>query len=174
MHGALRICLSNRQTVKRFVMTVLAATLLHAVACILVPPFEFAPTRSACFFYAFISGLMVFPILFASLLLPLQAGLRRFLPSSTPRTRAIVAGVVLIALVVVMILPRQLAGVPLKPHQHSYFAKWTFWLLFAAAVDLSFFWPFGARIHDHALERCAASNGDAKPPTTSSGPPSSP
>ena len=145
MREASHICLSNRQFMKRFVITVLVATVLHAVACILVPPFEFAPTRSACFFYAFVSGLMAFPIMFALLLLPLRAGLRRFMPNSTPRTHAIVAGLLLFALVAVMILPRQLAGIPVKPHQHSYFAKWTFWLLFASAVDLSFFWPFGAR-----------------------------
>jgi hypothetical protein len=37
----------------RFIITVLVATLLHAVACILLPPFEFAATRPACFFFAF-------------------------------------------------------------------------------------------------------------------------
>ena len=49
----------------RFIISVLVATLLHAVACILVPPFEFAATRPACFFFAFVSGLMAFPILLA-------------------------------------------------------------------------------------------------------------
>src|SRR5688572_18474544 len=53
---------------KRFIVAVLVATLLHAVACILVPPFEFAPTRSACFFFAVVSGLMVFPVILALLL----------------------------------------------------------------------------------------------------------
>ena len=154
---AVHLSLSNRHFMKRFIATVLVATILHAVACILIPPFEFASTRPACFFYAFVSGLMVFPVLLALLLLPLHAGLRRFMSDSTPRTHAVVAGLVLFALVAVWILPGQLAGIPVKPHQHSYFAKWTFWLLFGLAVDLSFFWPFGPRVasqqdsmHDHA------------------------
>src|SRR5262245_43586999 len=108
-----------------------------------MPPFEFAPTRRACFFYAFVSGVMAFPIVFAILLLPLRAGLHRFLPNRTARTHAFVAGLVLLMLVVVMILPGQLAGIPVKPYQHSYLHKWAFWLLFALAVDVSFFWPFG-------------------------------
>src|SRR4051794_28724798 len=127
----------------RFLITVLVATVLHAVACILIPPFEFAPTRPACFFYAFVSGLFAFPILFAVLLLPLRAALRRFLPNSTPQIRAVVAGVVLFLLVVGMILPSQLAGIPVKPYQQSYLHKWVFWLVLALAVDISFFWPFG-------------------------------
>ena len=69
---------------KRFAITVLVATVLHAVACILVPPFEFAPTRPACFFYAFTSGLMTFPFIFALLLLPLRAALRRLMPDRWP------------------------------------------------------------------------------------------
>jgi len=88
---------------------------------------------------------MVFPVIFALLLLPLRAGLHRFMPNSTQRAHAIVAGLVLFALVAVWILPRQLAGVPVKPYQHSYLYKWVFWLLFALAVDLSYFWPFGTQ-----------------------------
>jgi len=130
---------------KRFVITVLVATILHAVACILIPPFEFAPTRPACFFYAFVSGLFAFPIIFAVLLLPLRAGLRRFMPNSTQQTQAFVAGAVVLILVAGMILPGQLAGIPVKPYQQSYLHKWVFWLLLALAVDVSFFWPFGAR-----------------------------
>lgn len=129
----------------RFVITVLVATILHAVACILIPPFEFAPTRPACFFYAFVSGLMAFPIIFAVLLLPLRLGLRRLMPKGSQRSHAIVAGLALFVLVAAMILPRQIAGVPVKPYQHSYLLKWAFWLLLALAVDLSFFWPFGRR-----------------------------
>lgn len=126
----------------RFVITVLIATVLHAVACILIPPFEFAPTRPACFFFAFVSGLVSFPVVFAVLLLPLRAALRRFMPRNSQRTHAVVAGVVLFALVAAMILPRQLAGVPVKPFQHSYLCKWTFWLLLALGVTIAFFWPF--------------------------------
>ncbi len=130
---------------KRFIITVLAATILHALACILIPPFEFAPTRPACFFYAFISGLISFPIVFAAVLLPLRGGLRRFMPHATPYTHALLAGLTLFLLVALVILPRQLAGVPVKPHQHSYVCKWLFWLLLALVVNVSFFWPFGGR-----------------------------
>src|SRR5689334_7703363 len=76
--------MSREAPVKRFVITVVAATVLHAVACILMPPFEFAPTRPACFFYAMVSGLMVFPVIFAVLLLPLGAALPRLAPRATP------------------------------------------------------------------------------------------
>jgi hypothetical protein len=129
----------------RFIITVLIATLLHAVACILLPPFEFAATRPACFFFAFTGGLMVFPFVLGAVLFPLRGGLRRFMPGGTQRAHAGVAGLVLVAFVAAMILPRQLAGVPVKPFQHSYLYKWVFWLLFALAVDLSFFWPFGTQ-----------------------------
>lgn len=139
----------------RFIITVLVATVLHAVACILMPPFEFGTTRAACFFFAFTSGLMVFPVLFAVLLLPLRGGLRRVMPGVTPRAHAVAAGMVLLALVAVMILPRQLAGVPVKPHQQNYLYLWSFWLLLALAVDVSFFWPF----RDRATTRVAARGG---------------
>jgi hypothetical protein len=129
--------------VKRFIIAVLVATFVHAVACIVAPPFEFAPTRPAGFFFAFVSGLMAFPPILALLLFPLRGGLRRFMPGRTQRTHAVAAGLVLVVLVAAMILPRQLAGVPVKPYQHSYLLKWAFWLLLAVAVDVSFFWPFG-------------------------------
>ena len=128
---------------KRFVITVLVATMLHAVACILEPPFEFAPTRLECFYYAFLSGIVAFPVVFAVLLLPLRAALHRFMPRSTQTSRAIVAGCALMLLIIAMILPRQLAGVSVQPYQHSYLCKWVFWLLLALAVNVSFFWPFG-------------------------------
>jgi hypothetical protein len=130
---------------KRFIITALAAALLHAVACILIPPFEFAPTRPACFFYALVGGLIAFPIILAVLLLPLRAGLRRLVPRATEHTRALLAGLALGAVVVLMILPRQLAGVPVKPYQQSYIHVWTFWLLLALVVNVSFFWPLPER-----------------------------
>jgi len=83
---------------KRFIITVLVATVLHAIACILAPPFEFAPTRPACFFYATISGLVGFPIVLALVLLPLRAGLRRFVPQATQHAHAILAGMLLYTL----------------------------------------------------------------------------
>ena len=128
---------------KRFIITVLIAIVLHAVACIIVPPFEFGHNRTECFFFALAGGFMAFPILFAVVLLPLRAALRRFMPASTPQTRAIVAGLVLFVLVAVMILPRQLAGEPVKPYQHSYLAHWIFWSVFIVVITLAFFWPFG-------------------------------
>jgi hypothetical protein len=80
--------------------------------------------------------------MFAVLLLPLRAGLRRFMPNNTQQTHAFVAGLVLFVLVAGLILPGQLAGIPVKPYQQSYLHKWVFWLLLALAVDVSFFWPF--------------------------------
>ena len=139
------VTLCSALPVKRFIAAVLVATFVHAVACILVPPFEFAPTRPAGFFLAFVSGLMAFPVLLAVVLLPLRGGLRRLMPRGTPGAHAVAAGLVLVALVAAVILPRQLAGIPVKPYQHSYLHKWAFWLLFAVAVDVSFFWPFGTR-----------------------------
>jgi hypothetical protein len=130
---------------KRFIVTVLAAAILHAVACILVPPFEFAPTRPECFFFALVSGLLAFPVIFAVLLLPLRSGVRRLMPRATQRTHALLAGAALFALVALWIVPRQLAGVPVKPHQRGYVHMWAFWLLLALVVNISLFWPFGPR-----------------------------
>jgi len=131
-------------TMKRFIITVLIATVLHAVACILVPPFEFAPTRAACFFWACRSGIVVFPIAFAVLLLPLRAGLRHFMPQSTDRTHAVVAAAVLFVVVAVWILARQLSGVPSPPYEHGYLSQWIFWPLFVCVIAVSFFWPFSS------------------------------
>jgi hypothetical protein len=128
----------------RFTVTVLIATVLHAVACILVPPFEFAPTRPACFFWACRSGIAALPKLFAVVLLPLRAGLRRFMPGSSRRAQAIVAGLVLYILLASLILARQLSGAPAKPYEHSYLDQWIFWSVFSIVVTVSFFWPFGS------------------------------
>jgi len=138
---------------KRFIITVLIATVLHAVACILVPPFEFAPTRLACFFWACRSGIVVFPIVFAVLLLPLRAGLRRFMPQSTPQTHSVIAAVVLFVVVAAWILARQLSGVPSPPYEHGYLCQWLFWPLFALVIAISFFWPFGAKNADAGCVR---------------------
>src|SRR5690349_12223014 len=130
---------------KRFTVTVLVATMLHSVACILIPPFEFAQTRAACFFFATISGLVGFPIIFALVLLPLRAGLRRFVPQATERTRAILAGMVLYALKASIILWRQLSGVPAQPFQHGYLAQWIFWSVFVIVITICFFWPLESK-----------------------------
>src|SRR5262245_35692547 len=108
---------------RRFIITVLIATVVHAVACILVPPFEFAPTRLACFFWACRSGIVVFPIVFAVLLLPLRAGLRRFMPQSAQQTHAAVAALVLFVVVAIWILARQLSGIPSPAYEHGYLCK---------------------------------------------------
>jgi len=110
----------------RFIITVLIATVLHAVACIIVPPYEFGHNRMECFFFAFVGGLMAFPILFAVVLLPLRAGLLRFMPGSTPHTHVAVAFIVLLAIRAADALPRQLSGVPARPHMHGYLAGWIF------------------------------------------------
>src|ERR1022692_2085445 len=109
---------------RRFIITVLIATTLHAIGCILAPPFEFGHSRAECFFFAFISGIVGFPILFATVLLPLRVGLRRFMPISSLRTRAVVAFIVLYAIRASIILARQLSGVPSLPFQHGYLAQW--------------------------------------------------
>jgi uncharacterized YccA/Bax inhibitor family protein len=127
---------------KRFVITVLVATLLHAGACILAPPFEFAKTRPACFLYACISGLIGFPVVFALVLVPLRAGLRRIIPEASRQAHAILAGVVLYALRAALILRRQLSGSPALPFQHGYLSQWIFWSVFVVAITISFFWPF--------------------------------
>ncbi len=128
-------------TAKRFLITVLVATVLHAAACILVPPFEFAPTRAKCFLWACRSGIVAFPIAFAILLLPLRAGLRRLLPGRG-RAQAIAAALALFVLVAARILARQLPGIPAPPFEHGYVCQWIFWTIFAAVIATSFFWPF--------------------------------
>jgi hypothetical protein len=55
---------------RRFIITVLIATVLHAVACIIAPPFEFGHNRAECFFFASVSGLLGFPVMFAVVLCP--------------------------------------------------------------------------------------------------------
>ncbi len=139
---------------RRFIVTVLIATVLHAVACIIAPPFEFAPTRAACFFFAFVSGLMAFPIMLALLLLPLRAGMRRFMPHRTQRTHAITAALVLWSLATAWVGAHVLSGVPALPHQHGYLCHWIFWSVFSFVIAISFFWPFGGlnrnSCHDRA------------------------
>ena len=140
---------------KRFVITVLVATILHAIGCILAPPFEFGHSRAECFFFAFVSGLVAFPILFAALLLPLRAGLRRFLPATSPYTHAVVAFIALFAVRAAITLPRQLSGVPTLPFQHGYLAHWIFWSVFIIAITFAFFWPFGPQSRSSSHDRAA-------------------
>src|SRR5258706_4506582 len=129
----------------RFIITVLVGTVLHALACIIIPPFEFAPTRLACFFWALRSGIVVFPIVFAVLLLPLRAGLRRFMPQSTQQTHAVMAALKLFVVIAAWILARQISSVPSPPYEHGYLCQWIFWPVFVVIIVISFFWPFGTR-----------------------------
>lgn len=127
--------------VRRFIITVLLATILHAVGCILAPPFEFGRNRAECFFFAVLSGIIAFPILLAAVLLPLRAGLRRLMPTSAPLAHALFASIVLIAIRAMITLPRQLSGLPTAPFQHGYLAQWIFWSVFIVAITFTFFWP---------------------------------
>lgn len=100
------------------------------------------------------SGVVGFPILFAAVLLPLRAGLRRFMPASTPQVHAVVAFIVLYFIRAAIILARQLSGIPSLPFQHGYLAEWIFWSVFVFAITVAFFWPFGTKSrhssYDHA------------------------
>ncbi len=123
----------------RVIITVLIATVLHAVACIIAPPYEFGRIRTECFFFALGGGLMAFPILFGVLLLPLRARTRRFMPVSTPHTHAILAFIVLFAIRVAFTLPPQLSRVPAPPYMHGYSANWIFCSVFMRS-DLAAKW----------------------------------
>ena len=138
---------------KRFIITVVVATMLHAIGCILAPPFEFGRNRAECFFFALVSGIVAFPVLLAVLLLPLRAGLRRFMPASTPYTHAVVAFIVLFAIRAAITLPGQLSGVRLQPFQHGYLAHWIFWSVFIVAITVAFFWPFGTQTPRSTYDR---------------------
>ena len=134
---------------RRFIITVLIATVLHGVACILAPPFEFGHNRAECFFFAFVGGLTAFPIMFAVVLLPLRWGLRRLMPHRMQCARAIVAGLVLLSLATAWVFTH-----PTLPFQHGFGVHWLFWSTVAIAVTISFFWPFGipsrSSSYDHA------------------------
>lgn len=123
---------------RRFIITVLVATVLHAVACILAPPFEFGRNRTECFFFAFVSGLFGFPVMFAVVLLPLRWGLRRLMPPTMQRAQAVIAGLVLLSLAAAWVFTH-----PTLPFQHGYWVHWLFWSTVAITVTISFFWPFG-------------------------------
>jgi hypothetical protein len=123
---------------KRFIITMLIATVLHAIACIISPPFEFGRNRTECFLFAFVGGLTAFPILFAIVLLPLNWGLRQLLPHATQRSQAIVAGLILQGMAAAWAFSH-----PILPHQHGRYVYWLFWIILGVAVTISFFWPFG-------------------------------
>ena len=136
---------------RRFIVTVLIATVIHAVALIIAPPFEFGHNRAECFFFGFVAGLMGFPVMFAAVLLPLRWGLRRLLPGMR-RVQAIVAGLMLLGLATAWVFTH-----PTLPFQHGFYVHWLFWSTEAIAGTISFFWPFGTRVmsSDIVLEATA-------------------
>ena len=136
----------SRQTVTRFILTVLIASIFHAVACIIKRPFEFGNlSRLHTFRCALISGLISFPILFAVLLLPLRAAMRRCMPQAAQHVHAVVATLVLLALVATWLLARYLSGTKLPAFCHGWSWHSLFWLSFAIVTSMTFFWPTGAR-----------------------------
>src|SRR4051812_15990597 len=120
---------------RRFLITVLLATVLHAVGCIIAPPFEFGHSRAECFVFAFLGGLFGFSAMFAVVLLPLRWGLRRSMPHATPRARAVAAGLVLLGLETAWVFTH-----PTLPFHHGFYAHWGFWSVVAVVVTVSFFW----------------------------------
>src|SRR5687767_2082554 len=137
----LRVSLSleSLHPMKRFIITVLVLTVLHAVACIIAPPFEFGRNRTECFFFALGGGLSAFSLITALVLWPLQRGLRRVLPPHMRRAQAVLAGLVLLALVAAWVFTRP----NILPHQHGFYVYWLAWSIFAVAAAIAFFWPFG-------------------------------
>jgi hypothetical protein len=106
----------SRHSVKRLIRSVVAGTVFHAVACIISRPLEFGDgSRLHTFFCAFASGLLTFPILFAALLLPLQAMLRRCLPQNAQWVHGIIAGTALLVVTGIWILASFFSGVTLPP-----------------------------------------------------------
>ena len=133
------------RTIKRLVIAVLVATVVHAVACIIKRPFEFGDgSRFNTFIFAFVSGLVAFPVVLPVVLLPLAAGVRHFIPHAGERTHALVAAAVLLASVAELhIVPFFRQWEP-PPHCHGFLTHWAFWSFFSVAVAISFFWPLAA------------------------------
>src|SRR5688572_12172054 len=126
---SLKSSLSLRHSsVRRFIITVLVATVLHAVACIIAPPFEFGRNRTECFFFALGGGLWGFSLIAALVLLPLQWGLRRLIPPHMRRTQAVLAGLVLLGLAAALVFTH-----PTLPHHHGFYVRWLAWSIFAIA-----------------------------------------
>ena len=125
--------------VRRFIITVLVLTVLHAVGLIIAPPFEFGHNRTECFFFGLGGGLWGFSLIAALVLWPLQWGLRRLIPPHMRRTQAVLAGLVLLGLVSAWAFTHP----TILPHQHGFYVRWLAWSIFAIAATISFFWPFG-------------------------------
>jgi hypothetical protein len=133
------------RTTKRVMIAVLVATVVHAVACIIKRPLEFGDgSRFDTFIFAFVSGLVAFPVVLPVVLLPLAAGVRHFIPSAGERTRALVAAAVLLASVAALHIAVFFRHWEPPPHGHGFWTHWAFWSVFSVAVAISFFWPHSA------------------------------
>lgn len=127
---------------KRLIRAVIVGTIFHAIACIIARPLEFGDgSRLHTFSCAFVSGLLTFPILFAVLLLPLQALLRHCLPRSPQWIHGILVGIVLLVVAAVWILARFFSGITLPPFCHGYLLHSLFWCSFVVVVVAAFYWP---------------------------------
>jgi hypothetical protein len=132
----------TRRNVTRLIRAVTVGTLFHATACIIARPLEFGDgSRVHTFFCATVSGLLTFPIVFAALLLPLQALVQWCLPRNRRSIHGILVGIALLALVAVWILVRFFSGVTLPPYCHGYLWHSLFWCSFVTVVVAAFFWP---------------------------------
>jgi cytochrome bd-type quinol oxidase subunit 2 len=124
----------------RFFMTVLVGGLLHGVACIIKPPFEFGKDRPTEFFFATISGVLFTSFLVVALFLPLRAALRRSMPRRAPRIHAIMIAGVMVVVVTALTIGLVLAHHTF-PRGGNYQIWWTFWSIYVVACVLTFFWP---------------------------------
>jgi hypothetical protein len=86
--------------------------------------------------FAPIVGSIFTAIAIVVLLLPLQAGLRTFVPQSTQRTQAIITACVLLALVSAFSLLLSPSSLP-----HARLSFRALWSIYIVALVGSFFWP---------------------------------
>src|SRR6476469_932020 len=104
---------------KRFIITVLVATMVHAVFLIVAPPYEFGNTHLQCFASAFISGIVVFPILGAVVLVPFRALVRGLMRRTLPRTQTVVVAALVLSIIAVLNLLLALRHWTPDPHMHG-------------------------------------------------------
>jgi hypothetical protein len=128
---------------KRFFITVLVATMVHAVFLVIAPPYEFGNTRLQCFASAFISGIVIFPILGAVVLVPFRAIVRRLMRRTSPRSQTVVVAAIVLSIIAVLNVVLALRNWTPEPHMHGRLGHLIFTLVFPLSVIISFFWPFG-------------------------------
>ena len=127
---------------RRFFITVVAGALVYTAGSVITPQED-----SLAVVFAPIVGSIFTAIAIAVLLLPLRAGLRAFIPQSTPWAHAIVAACVLLALVSASCLLLSPTSLP-----HGRLSFWALWAIYAVALVVSFFCPFAAhsRVQPHS------------------------